>query len=182
MRNLFVFNLITLDGFFAGTKGEIDWHNVDEEFNDFSIEQLSQIGTLLFGRVTYDLMYSYWPTPQALNDDPTVAKAMNRIPKVVFSKKLEKVEWENTTLIKENIVEEVKKLKQKPGKDIAIFGSGTIVQLLTDAGLIDEYRLIVNPVILGKGKLLFKDVKKLRLKLLETKIFKSGNVLLCYRR
>ena len=181
MRKLIVSNLITLDGFFAGPNGEIDWHNVDEEFNEYATRMLNNAGTLLFGRVTYDLMANYWPTEDGVADDPIIAEMMNNLPKVVFSRTMEKAEWNNTSLIKENIAQEIAEMKKQAGQDLVILGSGTIVQQLTKIGLIDEFRLIVNPIILGAGKTLFKDVdKKINLKLLETRTFKSGNVLLCY--
>ena len=187
MRKVFLFNMITLDGFFEGPNQDISWHHVDDEFNEFAIEQLNEIGTLLFGRVTYQGMASYWPTEFAIRDDPIVAGLMNSLPKVVFSKTLDKAEWNNSRLVKENIAEEILKLKQEPGKDIAIFGSSDLAVTLADAaqssgsGLIDEYRVIVNPVFLGQGTPLLKGIKaKLNLKLLKTRIFKSGNVLLTY--
>ena len=104
MRKIVVFNLISLDGFFAGPKGEIDWHNTDAEFGKFADEQTQEFKTLIFGRVTYELMKSYWPTPQAIKDDPIVAKVLNTAPKIVFSKTLKKVteepNWKNISLLK----------------------------------------------------------------------------------
>jgi len=181
MRKIILFNLITLDGFFAGPDGEIDWHNVDQEFNEFAIDQLDSAGGLIFGRMTYQLMASYWPTPTAITDDPEVAGKMNSIPKIVFSKTLEKVEWNNTRLVKGNIVEEISKLKQQPGKDLYIFGSANLASSIIQKGLIDEYRIIVNPVAIGSGMPLFKDIQdRLNLKLIKVKTFRSGNVLLYY--
>ena len=110
MRKVILFMMVTLDGFFEGPNGEIDWHNVDQEFNKFAIEQLDSVDILLFGRKTYELMASYWPTPAAATDDPIVADKMNRLPKIVFSKTLSSVEWQNTRLVKENVAEEVAKL------------------------------------------------------------------------
>jgi dihydrofolate reductase len=181
MRKVFLFNMTTLDGYFEGPNQDISWHNVDEEFNEFAIEQLNEVDTLLFGRVTYQGMASYWPTELAISDDPEVAGLMNSLPKVVFSKTLDKAEWNNSKLVKENVTEEVLKLKQQPGKDIAIFGSSDLAVTLAEHGLIDEYRLIVNPVFLGGGTPLLNGIKeKLNLKLFNTRIFKSGNVLLYY--
>ena len=181
MSKLVVFNLITLDGFFEGPNREIDWHHVDAEFNDFAINQLNSLGLLVFGRVTYELMAAYWPSPIGIRDDPQVAGLMNNIPKIVFSRTLERAEWSNTRLIKEDLAGEIKKLKQQPGKDMAIFGSGVIVSSLAELGLIDEYRIIVNPVILGKGNSMFKGFKeKIELKLTKTKPFRNGNILLYY--
>jgi dihydrofolate reductase len=174
--------MITLDGFFEGPNHELDWHNVDAEFNEFAINQLNEIGVLMFGRVTYQIMASYWPTPDAIKDDPIVTGKMNSMAKIVFSKTLEKAEWNNTRLVRKGAPEEILKLKQHPGKDIAIFGSSDLAVTLIPHGLIDEYRIMVNPVVLGSGKPLFKGINgKLSLKLLETKTFKSGNVLLYYQ-
>jgi dihydrofolate reductase len=182
MRKIVAFNLITLDGFFEGPNREIDWHVVDEEFNDFAIDQLKTVDTILFGRVTYQMMAQYWPTPAATTNDPVVAGMMNSLPKIVFSRTLDKVEWQNTTLIKENINDEVLKLKQQPGKDIVIFGSNDLMVSLATLGSIDEYRVMVNPIVLGKGNPLFKGLSdKLKLKLLKTRTFTSGNVLLYYQ-
>jgi dihydrofolate reductase len=182
MRKLYVFNMVTLDGYFEGPNREIDWHNVDEEFNEFAIEQLNATDLLLFGRVTYELMAGYWPTPEAIKNDPMVAGAMNSASKIVFSRTLKKADWNNTRLIKDNIPGEMAKLKQQPGKEIAIFGSSNLAATFIQHGLIDEVRIIVNPVVLGKGKPLFSGIReKLSLKLLKTKVFKSGNVLLYYQ-
>jgi dihydrofolate reductase len=182
MRKVIVFMMVTLDGFFAGPNGEIDWHVVDEEFNEFAIEQLNSVDVLLFGRVTCELMASYWPTPAATTNDPIVADKMNHLPKIVFSRTLSSVEWQNTRLVKENIAEEIAKLKQQPGKDLIIFGSSDLAVTFIQDGLIDEYRIMVNPVVLGNGKPLFKGIKgQLKLKLLKTKTFRSGNVLLYYQ-
>ena len=181
MRKLFAFNMISLDGFFEGPNQDINWHNVDEEFNEFAIEQTSTIGTILFGRVTYQLMESYWPTPDALKNDPVIAGLMNSLPKIVFSKTLDEAEWNNTRLVKDNIVEEILKLKQQTGKELAVFGSANLLSTLMQMDLVDEHRIIINPLVLGKGVPLFKKVdEKINLRLLKTRIFKSGNVLLYY--
>ncbi len=181
MRKVFLFNMVTLDGFFEGPHQDISWHNVDEEFNEFAIAQLKEVSTLLFGRVTYEVMANYWPTKIAKENDPAVAELMNSLPKIVFSKTLDKAEWDNTRLVKENIPEEVSKLKQESGKDIAIFGSSNLAVTLAERGLIDEYRIIVNPIFLGDGTTLLKGIKtQLNLKLLKARVFDSGNVLLYY--
>jgi dihydrofolate reductase len=185
MRKIIVFNLVTVDGLFAGPNGEIDWHNYDDEMGAYSVEQLGSLGALIFGKTTYELMASYWPTPAGVNGEPVVAGIMNNIPKIVFSRALKEVRdgplWKNVRVFHEIRPDEIIKMKEQEGGDIAIFGSGTIVQQLTNLGLIDEYRLIVNPLILGDGKALFKDIKdNLKLKLVNTKVFKNGNVLLVY--
>jgi dihydrofolate reductase len=187
MRKIILFNLVSLDGYFAGPKGEIDWHNVDDEFNRFAIQQLDEVGALLFGRITYELMASYWPTPEAVADDPQVANKMNQLPKVVFSRTLNKAEWENSQLVKlgegsTDLASEVAKLKQQPGKDLFVFGSSNLAAALIQNDLIDEYRVMVNPVVLGDGIPLFQGIQKpMRLKLQKSKIFANGNVLLYYQ-
>ncbi len=150
MRKLFLFNLISLDGFFEGPNKELDWHNVDAEFNEFAIQQLDSIDMILFGRITYELMASYWPGEEAIKDDPEVANRMNSIQKIVFSKTMLKAQWNNTTLIKDKAPEEVAKLKNQPGKDIAIFGSFGLALTLIPDRLIDEFRIMINPLCLAR--------------------------------
>lgn len=182
MRKLFAFNMVSLDGFFEGPNHDINWHLVDDEFNQFAIEQTSTLDTILFGRVTYELMASYWPTPVAQADDPIIADLMNRLPKIVFSKTLQKADWNNTRLIKNNIGEEITALKQQTGKDLAVFGSANLLSTLNQMGLIDEHRILVNPIVLGSGTPLFQGINDpLKLKLLKTRTFHSGNVLLYYQ-
>jgi len=182
MRKVILFNLTSLDGYFEGPDRDINWHNVDEEFNEFAIQQTGEFGALLFGRVTYELMASYWPTEVAKRDDPIVTGLMNSLSKIVFSKTLQRIEWENTRLVKDNFVEEISKLKQQSGKDMAIFGSSDLAVTFIEHGLIDEFRIMVNPIVLGDGKPLFKGIQnKLDLKLINTRTFKSGNVLLYYQ-
>jgi len=181
MRKVILFMATSLDGYFEGPDHNINWHNVDEEFNKFAIQQTGEFGALLFGRVTYELMAGYWPTEAAKHDDPDIAALMNSLSKLVFSNTLQKVEWENTTLVKNNFSEAVSKLKQQAGKDIAILGSSDLTVSLMEQGLVDEFRIMINPVVLGDGKPLFKGIKgQTKLKLIKTKTFKSGNVLLYY--
>ncbi len=181
MRKIIVSNYVTLDGFFAGPNGEIDWFVWDTETAKYSKELLKSIDTILFGRVTYELMASYWPTASPPAEDPVIIDAMNNLPKIVFSKTLDKVAWKNSRLVKGNIAEEISQLKQEPGKDMVIYGSGSIVSTLAQRGLIDDYRIFVNPVVLGSGKPLFKGLNdRLNLKLLKTKTFDCGVVLLHY--
>lgn len=179
--------MVSLDGYFEGPNHDLSWHNVDAEFNKYAIEQTGKIDMLLFGRKTYQLMEDYWPTEQALKDDPQVASLMNNTPKVVFSTTLNEVKeterWKNVRLVKENAIEEVRKLKNQQGKEMAIYGSNQFAVSLIEEGLIDEFRIIINPVVVGAGTPLFKGLKnKLNLKLLDTpRTFKNGNVLLEYR-
>jgi dihydrofolate reductase len=180
MRKVIVSNYVSLDGFIAGPNGEIDWFVWDEEMANYSRNLLYSIDTILFGRVTYELMANYWPTVNT--EDPIITVGMNNLPKIVFSKTLERAEWKNTRLVKEITREEIFKMKLRQGKDMVIFGSGSIVSALTQLGLIDEYQLIINPVVLGSGKPLFKNIKeRINLKLLKTTTFSSnGNVILYY--
>lgn len=173
--------MISIDGFFCGPKGEIGWHNVDEEFNAYAIEVLDTVDTFLFGGITYDLMASYWPTEEVLKDDPEIAKRMNEKHKIVFSKTKDKLDWNNSTLMHEINPEEVLKMKQEAGKDMIIYGSGTIVAQLTELGLIDEYRFMIAPVIIGKGKTVFSTLTSYKqMKLIETRTFSNGNVMVSY--
>jgi dihydrofolate reductase len=184
MRKLVVFNSVTLDGYFSGPGGDISWAHKgseDAEWNAFVAENAGSGGQLLFGRITYELMASYWPTSEAMKSYPDVAKGMNELPKVVFSRTLDKVSWNNTRLVKGNLAEEVRAMKKEPGEDMTILGSGSIVSQLAQEGLIDEYQLIVNPVVLGKGRTMFDGIKaKLALQLTRTRTFANGNILLCY--
>jgi dihydrofolate reductase len=184
MRKLGVFNAVSLDGYFVDSKGDMSWaYNLtkDPEWEAFGAENAKGGGMLLFGRITYELMASYWPTPAALENNPIVAKSMNALPKVVFSRTLDRASWQNTKLMKGDLVAEVRKLKAEPGPDMAILGSGSIVSQLAQAGLIDEYQIVVNPVVLGKGRTMFDGVQeKLALKLTKSQTFSNGNVVLSY--
>jgi dihydrofolate reductase len=182
MRKITAFNFITLNGCYKGPKGDISWHRHGAEENQYAAEGLKFGSTLLFGRVTYEMMASYWPTPIAIKNDPIVAEGMNNADKIVFSRTLKKAEWNNTKLVKDNIAEEIKKMKQMPGKDMTLLGSGSILTQFAEQSLIDEYQIMVDPVVIGDGTPIFKDIRhKLDLKLTMTRTFKSGVVLLCYQ-
>ncbi len=179
---MILFNMASLDGYFAGPNGDITWHNVDAEFNDFAIAQLKSAGGLIFGRLTYELMAGYWPTETALRNDPEVAGLMNGLPKIVFSRTLERAEWANTRMVKGEMADEMRRLKAAPGKDLLVLGSASLAGTLTRLGLIDEYRVMVNPVLLGGGSPLFQGIAgKLNLKLLSARSFRSGNLLVAYQ-
>jgi dihydrofolate reductase len=182
MRRLIVFNSVTADGYFTDKNGDMSWaHKQDPEWNNFVAENAKSGGELVFGRVTYDLMVSFWPTPMAAQQFPDVAKGMNDLPKVVFSRTMDKASWNNTRLIKGDVANEVRKLKEESGDQLVVMGSGTIVSQLTEAGLVDEYQMVLNPIVLGEGRTMFEGVKqKLPLKLTNTRTFKNGNVLLSY--
>ena len=182
MGRVAAFNFVTLNGYYKGLKGDINWHRHGAEENEYAAESLKSGGTLLFGRVTYELMASYWPTPIAIKNDPIVAEGMNKAEKIVFSRTLIKVGWNNTRLVKDDIEEEIKKMRQMPGRDMTLLGSGSILTQLAEQGLIDEYQIMVDPVVIGAGTPIFKGIKqKLDLKLTGTRTFKSGVVLLCYQ-
>ncbi|GAA1295987.1 hypothetical protein Psi02_12020 [Planotetraspora silvatica] len=182
MRNIFLFMMTSLDGYYAGPNGEIDWHNVDEEFNQFAADQLAEVDTLLFGRVTYQGMASWWPTPMAKESDPVIAEKMNGIAKLVVSTTLDSADWANTRLLRDGMADEIARLKRRPGKDIAIFGSSELTVSLLRLGLVDELRIMVAPVVLGDGRSLFGTAEnRIGMELLRTRSFRSGNVLLHYR-
>jgi len=182
MPRLVVFNQVTLDGYFADPKGDMSWaHKQDAEWNAFVADNAHGDSALLFGRITYDMMASFWPTVQATQTMPMVAERMNDLPKVVFSRTLKQASWKNTTLVKDDLATAVRRLKDGPGPDMVILGSGTIVSQLAQEGLIDHFQIVVNPIVLGHGKSMFDGVKeKLALRLTGTRRFGNGNVLLDY--
>jgi dihydrofolate reductase len=184
MRKLIVFNHKSLDGYFADAKGDMSFvhnDNPDAEWEAFVASNASGGGLLIFGRITNELMASFWLTPFAAETMPLVAQRMNNLPKVVFSRTLDTVSWNNTQLVKGDLIGEIQRLKKEPGEDLVILGSGSIVSQLAQAGLIDEYQIVVDPVVLGKGRTMFDGIQdKLPLKLKKTRTFGNGNVLLCY--
>jgi dihydrofolate reductase len=182
MRKLTVFNNVTLDGYFTDKHGDMNWaHKDDPEWNAFTAENAKGGGVLLLGRVTYELMASFWPTPMAMEQMPDVAKGMNNLQKVVFSRTLDKASWNNTKLVKSDLVEEVRKMKTETGQDMVILGSGTIVSQLSEHRLIDEYQIVLVPIILGQGRTMFEGMKdRLMLKRTKARTFENGNVLVSY--
>jgi dihydrofolate reductase len=184
MRKVVVFNHVSLDGYFTDANNDMSFAHKDSpdaEWDAFVAGNASGGGTLVFGRITYDLMAGFWPTPFAAEQFPVVAERMNGLPKVVFSRTLDKASWNNTKVVKGDIAAEIRKMKKEPGSDLVILGSGSIVSQLAQAGVIDEYQIVVNPVVLGKGRTMFEGIKeKLPLKLTKTRSFDNGNVLLRY--
>jgi len=182
MKKIIAFEWLSLDGFIGGPKEETDWFVWNKEIEKFAKEFQNSIDTMLFGRTTYEVMVNYWPTPASSTEDPMITNFMNNTKKVVFSKTLKKVEWKNSTLHKEITPEEINKLKHEAGKDIIIYGSGSIVSQLMKLGLIDEFQIMINPVVLGKGKPLFQNIEeKSSMKLLNTRAFTGGSVLLNFQ-
>ena len=187
MRNVVLFMHVSLDGFCAGPKGELDWVSYDSELEKYAEGIVSTVGSPLYGRVTYQMMESYWPTvlrnKSATKHERDHANGVENVHKVVFSRTLDKVEWKNTQLIKDNITEEITTLKQQPGKDLVIFGSPTLAHEFMRLDLIDEYQLTLNPVLLGRGTPLFENVEtKSKLTLVNSTTLKSGVIGLQYRR
>lgn len=184
MGKLIVFNSVSVDGFFVDMNGDMSWaHNANEdaEWDAFVAGNASGGGVLVFGRITYEMMAGYWPTPAAMKSSPEVAEGMNHLAKVVFSRTLDTASWSNTRLVKTSPAAEIRRMKKEPGKDMAILGSGTIVSLAAQEGLVDEYQVVVIPVVVGKGRTMFEGIsKRLRLKLKTVRSFRNGNVLLCY--
>ena len=187
MRKVILLMHVSLDSFVAGPNGEIDWIYLDDEMFEDVHDLVNTADTALYGRVTYQLMESYRPTaadsPTATKHDHDHARWVNPAPKIVFSRTLKKAEWQNTRIVKDHIAEEIAKLKRQPGKNLILFASPSLALTFMNLGLIDEYWSNVNPVVLGKGKPLFKDISNIhQLKLLESKTYKTGVVKLHYGR
>lgn len=189
MRQLTAFENVTLDGFFADDKGGLQWaHRVEgdvdnSDYDAFVANNAKGGDTLVLGRVTYDMMASFWPTPQAAAMMPDVAKGMNAMKKIVISRSLKDATWANSTVIRRDMEAAIRELKAGEGGGMTILGSGTIVSQLAKEGLIDEFHLVVNPVILGHGKPLFSGVPdQLPLTLTASRQFANGKTLLSYAR
>ncbi|MCW3071253.1 MAG: dihydrofolate reductase [Bacteroidetes bacterium] len=185
MRNLIFFMHTSLDGFVAGPKGEMNWINVDEEIFDFVGAMTDRADTALYGRVTYEMMQSYWPTageqPNASKHDKEHSAWYNKVSKIVLSKTISEKGLDNTTVISDQLKDNINKIKKQEGKNILIFGSPAASNSLLSLGLIDEFWLFVNPILLGQGKPLFKDINEnIKLKLIETKTFSCGVIALHY--
>lgn len=183
MRKVIAAEFVTLDGLMSDPNDEMDWvlSSFNEEMAREVAAQQKSIDTMLLGRVTYEIFAGYWPTVASENEDPAVIAHMNETPKVVFSRTLDRVAWANARLVKERIADEVRRLKGLPGKNIAIIGSASIVQQLANHGLVDEYRLMVHPVVLGSGKPLWTEIEHRRhLRLTKAESFANGVVSLRY--
>jgi dihydrofolate reductase len=179
MRKIFAFLMVTMDGYDEGPAQEFDFWNIDPEFDEFSVKQLDEADTLLFGRITYEGMAAYWPTAAARQDSPAIADRMNGYPKLVVSRTLDRADWSGTQIVRDPA--ELAELKRQPGKDIALLGSSALTATLVRLGLLDELRIMVNPVALGAGRSTLRSVGLSRYRLLRTRMFDSGNVLLCYQ-
>ena len=188
MRKIITTTWVTLDGYIAGPNGEMDWvaEHYDDAMAAYETEIVSQADTLLLGRVTYQSFAGSWPhvpdNPGASEGEKANARTLNAMRKIVFSRTLESVAWNNSTLRKEVVPAEIEQLKQEPGRDMLIYGSASIIQTLTNHGLIDEYQVLVHPLIVGGGKPLFHNIgHQVKLKLVNAKTHPSGVVVLSYQ-
>jgi len=185
LRKLIVFNQVSLDGYFVDANGDMNWahnQNPDKEWDDFVNQNAQSGGLLIFGRITYDLMASFWPTPFAAQSNPIVAERMNSLQKIVFSTTMQATDWSNTRLVHSELLAEIQKLKNENGLDMVIMGSGSLVTQLAQAGLIDEYQIVVIPIVLSNGRTLFENIlAPIDLKLISSRVFANGNVFLCYK-
>ncbi|MBB2145493.1 dihydrofolate reductase [Pedobacter sp. LMG 31464] len=187
MRNLIFFMHSSLDGFAAGLKGEMNWTHVDEEMFDFVATLTNNVDIALYGRVTYEMMQSYWPTageqPNASKHDKEHSVWYKNVSKIVLSTTISQEGLENTTVISDQLEDNINNIKNQDGKNILIFGSPRASHSLLSYNLIDEFWLFVNPVLLGEGIPLFKNINELtKLKLIETKTFASGVIALHYEK
>ena len=183
MRKISVFNFLTLNGFFKGDQGDISWHQHGGEEADFAGDAANpeQPNALMFGRITYQMMASFWPTEAGKQMNPRVSEGMNRSEKFVFSRTLTSADWGGTKIISGDIVKETIRLKESTGPNITILGSGSIVSQLASNGLIDTFSLMLDPVVLGSGTSLFNGIPgKMDLRLIRSKAFKSGVLLVEY--
>jgi dihydrofolate reductase len=180
MRRISAFSFVTLNGYMNGPDGDISWHRHGNEENQYASESLRSGNVLLFGRKTYEMMAGYWPTQLAIQNDPEVARGMNSAEKIVFSKTMKKAEWQNSVICG-NAVEEMNRLKNMPGNNMTLLGSGSILSLLAENRLIDDFQIMIDPVAIGSGIPIFKMISRpLNLKLINSRTFKSGVVLLSY--
>jgi dihydrofolate reductase len=181
-RKLISFVGTSLDGYHEDLDHGIGWMNLSDDFGAYSVSQLDELGGLVFGRRTYDGMVAYWTGAEAQATSPEVAARMHALPKTVVSRSPGVVEWTNTTTVTGDVAEAIAGLKRQPGNPLALFGSSTLTTHLLEAGLIDELRIMLSPVLLGAGRSLFAGLAPgVPFDLLRVTTFRSGNVLLCYR-
>jgi dihydrofolate reductase len=182
MKKIIAVEWLSLDGYFSDSENGTDWFVSDESTWKYLLKLFTNFDTIILGQITYEMFAGYWPKPNPSDPNPKeLIDFMNNSRKVVFSKSLKKLEWNNSVVMKDIDAKEINKLKQNSSKDIVIFGSGSIVSQLTKLGLINEYQFLINPVFLGNGKTLFKNEEaKSNLKLLDVKKFDNGNMMLHY--
>jgi dihydrofolate reductase len=181
MGKLNSFTFISLDGYYKGAGNDISWHPHGGDAADYAAQKSQGANTLVFGRVTYEMMASFWPTPMAKESFPEVAEGMNKADKIVFSRTLKHAAWEKTRIVENDIVSEMRHLKKTSEKDMTILGSGSILTQFASHGLVDEFIIMLDPVAIGKGTPIFQNIEKqLDLKLKESQVFKSGIIVLNY--
>jgi dihydrofolate reductase len=191
MRKIFLHIIVSLDGFIEGPNKELDWQFADDEFEEYINGVLRSIDQMIFGRKAFELLADYWPTaaetlggaadPEKPARHIEAARMMNEKTKIVFSKTLKQTQWANSRIVGGDLEDEVARLKREPGRDIALFAGAGLAQSFMQPGLLDEYRLLVNPVLIGAGTPLFAGGHRSQLALQETRSFASGAVLLVYR-
>jgi len=182
MRSLKSFIVTSLDGFYEGPNGELDWMTVDEEFNDFAVRQLDEAATLGFGRLTHEHMAAYWSTEQAKANDPAITSRMNDMEKLVFSTTVTEVDWSHTSVIRGEAIDLLPAIEPAAGGTLLVLGSAQLTANFIHAGLLDELRIMVCPIVLGQGRSPFEDLQdRISLLPLSVRQFDSGNLLLTYR-
>jgi dihydrofolate reductase len=187
MRPLVSFMHVSLDGFVAGPNGEMDWIKVDDEIFDYVGDRIREVDTALYGRVTWQMMEAYWPTaadkPNASKHDIEHSAWYKKVDKVVLSKSMKGQQLANTIIISDDIEHRIKAVKQQAGKEIVLFGSPRATHLLLEYGLVDEFWVFVNPILVGRGIPLFKNVNEVtKLQLVASKVFSCGVVCLHYKK
>lgn len=182
MAKLTSFTFISLNGFYKGINEDINWHQHGGEEAEYSVDSLKSDDILLFGRVTYEMMKSFWPTQMAYDSFPEVADGMNNSVKLVASKSLKSADWKNTQIIKENLIERITELKKTSKKNITLLGSGKVLKQLSNANLVDEYQIMVDPIFIENGETILDNLNyNINLELTKSKVFKSGTILLYYK-
>lgn len=178
MRTLFAFIMTSRDGLTAGADGDLSWHHVDQEFSEFCSRQLHEADTLLMGRTTFEGMEEHWSTAHARRTDPVIAETMNSMRKIVASRTRDETQWAHVEFMNESVAEHIRDHKSRPGRSIALLGSSELTAHLLTAGLVDELRIMVNPVVVGSGPTLLQTLPTTPLRLQKVRQFKSGNTLL----
>jgi len=182
MAKLISLTFISLNGFYKGVNENINWHQHGGEEAEYSVESLKSSDVLLFGRVTFEMMNSFWPTEMAFNSFPEVAERMNNAEKLVVTKSLKTINWKNTKIISENLTDKIVELKEASNKNITLLGSGSVLKQLAEANLIDEYQVMIDPVFIETGTpVLDKLNRDIFLELTKSRVFKSGTILLYYK-
>ncbi len=174
MKKIFVSNWVTLDGIFAGPKGETDWFSFDKELEQYNLEKLLPAKHIIFGRTTYDMMADYWPSAATESENPEVVKYMNESTKHTFSTTVTSSDWDHCFFYKNLDVATIEAIKEKADSDLVVLGSGDVAMQLHRMGMIDQYNILLDPQLLGQGKVFFQGIDKTSLELVSCKTFKCG--------